>query len=347
MDHSVRNEYSFRHMRRRWTWAWALGLLAGGCFVEDELPGGEEGVGAGQEPGADVPVDPEELGALGGEYEAELRTVRCEGDCVGASTILGPTTFCDVGDLDTDTVDVWQDDVALTVDVSQGRLQGSIDDEGAFEAEGTSTESGGQLEIDMSATGRFTGRHDGFAGTVRFSVVGTQDGDRVDCHGELEVIATWRSDGCRDDADACPDGWPICVNDGCYAGAEGDPCGSDDECTGGRRCNVQVCTTPAPVDGACEYDEDCASGLQCVREACSAGQPGDPCVFAHHCPAGACVDEVCTDGATGAACNGSSDCTSGICVTDVCRDGTTGDPCTWDSDCAAGFSCLEDTCAAS
>lgn len=343
------NIHSGTMERRRQRVAWGLGLavIAGGCFVEDELPVGPGGDASAHAGESDAAVDPEELGALGGEYEAELRTTRCEGDCVGATTILGSATFCDVGEVDFDTVEVWQEDLALTMDVSQGRLRGSIDDEGAFEVEGTSTESGGQLAIDMTGSGRFTGRHEGFAAAVRFSVVGEQDGHRVDCHGELEVTATWESDLCNDDADACPGEYPICVNDGCYAGVEGDPCGSDDECRGGLRCGADGCTQPVPVDGPCAYDDDCATGLQCVQMACSAGQPGDACVFADDCVTTFCVDEVCTDGDAGAPCNGSADCTSEICVADVCREGTTGDPCTWDSDCAAGFSCIEDACAAS
>jgi hypothetical protein len=215
-------------------------VLLPACFAQADPLIADDG-GGSESAGADSSSDAAEGGtpvfeSLGGTYDAELRTVACSGDCTGAMSSWGTETFCDVGDAYEESLAVEHDADALTVDTSDARLRGTIDADGAFHVEGKSTEEGTELVIEYVADGSFAGRHEGFRGTVRYSAVGTYDGSAIDCHGEVEVVATWRSDGCGSDPGICPEAYPICVDDGCYAGVAGDPCSLDDDCSADLVC---------------------------------------------------------------------------------------------------------------
>lgn len=307
------------------------------CFTQ---PPGSDATSGGPHDDADTDEPVGATDTLGGEYAATLRTLSCTGDCTGPQTVLGAASYCDVGASSSDVVDVAHDDMTLVIDATIGRLTGTIDD-GAFHVTGKSTRGGNTIAIDLSADGSFTGRHQGFTAVVRYDA----NGDDVDCHGEIEVTAEWSSDGCLDQPESCPDAYPYCVGDGCYAGDPGDPCRNDDDCGEGVVCGVEACAVPGQPGDPCIDANDCAADLHCIEQSCNAGEPGDRCYVADDCIGGFCVEGTCSAGAVGDACNASWDCAAGFCVDELCRDGAPGSPCTYDGDCT-GSICVDALCRA-
>ena len=332
---------------------WLIVPLIAGCFAENEPVGQEGNTATNDGPAADDPDEPASsgapAGALTGEYDAELRTVSCSGACAvpTATSILGPLSYCDVGDTDYDYIEVDHDDGFVTLDLARGRAEGSIDGDGNFSVSGHATEAGGGVKIDATIEGAFMGRHGGFTGTLVFTAKGDHYGDAIDCRGEMEVVAAWASDACEGRADACPDAYPICYLDVCNAGVAEDPCWEDEHCAEGLICHSGACLEPAPVGGACEYDDDeCQGDAVCFEDVCQAGNPGDPCNFDDHCAGDhVCASDVCTTGELGDVCTYDDHCDEGLlCVMDVCGPGAPGDACEWDDDCASD-DCVNDLCA--
>ena len=323
-----------------------------GCAPDGDVVGaasgtgdsGDSGVGSGGDASsADGGVPPASAGEFSGNYDFELFTLDCSGDC-SAPTLLGPISFCDIGDTDNDNVRVDQDGMAIAMDLSQGRMNGTVDDTGAFSLSGTATQGGGTIRIDASIAGGFTsGRHGGLTATIEYEAVGDYEGDAIDCQGRLEVTGQWTDDDCTFGAE-CPAEYPICHDDACNAGVVADPCDDPEHCADGLVCVDDLCAPPSGAGEPCQDQEHCATDLWCVQQVCSAGEPGDACSQDEHCVSEICVDDVCSTGANGQACGNDDDCVSEICVDDICSAGAPGDACTWDDECVSD-NCTSDVCA--
>ncbi len=335
---------------------WLLVACVPACFEDGDAlgPSGEEGGEAGDGAKDDAPgmgdgtADGASAGALAGRYDAELLTLSCSGSCAvpTATSLLGPLSYCDVGDSDYESLDVSHGDGTLTIDLDRGRTEGSVDGDGAFAVSGRATEAGGGVNIDASIWGTFLGRHGGFTGTLSFHAKGDHYGDAIDCRGEMEVVAGWVSDACEGNANACSDAFPICYQDVCYAGTAEDPCDDDEHCADGLVCHAGACLEPAPLGGACEYDErECAGDLRCFDDVCQAGEPGDPCHFDDDCAGDhVCATTECSAGELGDACGYDDDCDDALlCVFDVCSAGEPGDTCDWNDDCVSN-DCVDGVC---
>lgn len=257
------------------------------------------------------------MGEFSGNYEFELFTLECSGDC-SAPSVLGPLSFCDVGDRDYDSVRIDQDGSLLAMDLAQGRMNGTLDDAGGFALSGMATESGGTIRIEASISGGFTsGRHGELTASIEYRAWGTYEDDPVDCRGKLEVMGQWEDDDCRS-GPACPAEYPICYDNACNAGVVTDPCREAEDCATGLVCIDDLCAPARAPGEQCDRDEHCGPDLLCVQDACSAGEPGDPCGFDSDCVSEICVDDACSAGGAGDVCNWDDECVSDDCVDDLC-----------------------------
>jgi len=126
-------------------------------------------------------------------YDAEVRTLTCTGTCgTGASSML-PASFCDVGDLDYEVFYFAQDDGLLEMEVSDpiSYYRGGVDADGTLVMGGYATDLGGAVELLALVEGRFTGEL--LEGSATASILGTVDGQPIDCVGTYSVEAV-RSD---------------------------------------------------------------------------------------------------------------------------------------------------------
>ena len=325
------------------------GFVPFGCAPDGDVVGaasgtGDSGMGSGDDASsAGDGVPPASAGEFSGNYEFELFTLDCSGDC-SAPTLLGPISFCDIGNTDYDSVRIDQDGLAIAMDLSQGRMNGTVDDAGVFELSGAATEGGGNIRIEASIAGGFTGgRHGGLMAAIEYEAVGNYEDDPVDCQGRLEVTGLWEDDDCTFGA-ACPAEYPICYDNACTAGVVGDPCDEAEHCAAELVCLDDLCAPLGGVGDPCGDPEHCGPDLLCVQQACSAGEPGDVCSQDDHCVSEHCVDDVCSSGAAGQPCGFDGDCETDICVDNVCSAGAPGDVCSWDDDCVSD-DCTDDLCA--
>lgn len=125
--------------------------------------------------------------AASGLYDLELYTVSCSGQCqVRNNGLTG--SACDVGNVDTATVEATQLDGVLRMDADgliYDRLSGSIDADGSFVVGSLATGNGGSVEAVVLATGSVTAS--GFAGTAEQRARGSSDGLDFDCTAEFEL----------------------------------------------------------------------------------------------------------------------------------------------------------------
>jgi hypothetical protein len=314
-----------------------------GAATDGESEGGEgEGEG-GSDPDSDGISTSGE--GLSGRYGIESITLTCSGDCSAPGGLLGPVSYCDVGNRDTDYARIEQSGMDIQFDLDAGRAVGTLREDGSFSASGAATESGGAVVLSATMEGSFTGRHEGFTAVLDYTAVGQHDGDRIDCRGRLELNGDWESDECNDEPGLCPAEYPICHQDACNAGVDGDDCWDEEQCAPGFVCYDAACQAPGTAGEACSDDIDCSTGLVCAEELCSEGKVGDACSWAEHCKSGICFDEVCSAGAPGDACWSDSDCAEGnACVQDVCSAGGLGDPCDYAEDCNSGV-CSDYVCS--
>jgi len=145
--------------------------------------------------------------------------------------------------------------------------------------------------------------------------------DSLDCGGAGNcVTAPGLGEVCGEDTTTfCLEG--TCVDGQCRAGIAGDPCTSDDECTGDTLCVGTTCAA-APQSGPCSVDDGCAAGFVCGADVTCQAVPGvgDNCLDLD-CDAGLfCnAESVCAVQAeTGAQCTSDDQCSSGTCVRLVC-----------------------------
>lgn len=245
--------------------------------------------------------------AFSGRYAVEVRTTDCEGACA-ADTRWGTVSVCDVGDVDSAWVTITQDAGKLEASWEEplSLLRGGVSEGGAFEMGGYGTQSGGALEISLRVSGTIGEAK--LEAEARSWTVGFIEGGTLDCVGRYAVSAP-RPTGepaelgpkCQSDGDCAGDPGTNCnfETDTCQApGADGSPCGGDDDCQGGN-CNFETdaCQAPQPDGSRCGGDDDCEGG-NCNFE----------------------LDQCRAAGPSGAPCGGHDDCTSGHCVfdTDTC-----------------------------
>ena len=125
-----------------------------------------------------------------------------------------------------------------------------------------------------------------------------QGSDTFDCDLEADFdLAWWAAQGSADDDGGsgddgipecdeltfCPETAPICFQNACQVGTEGDPCGDPLDCDPDHVC----------VDGSCwdgTEGDPCASSVDCAIESrhcivgmCWDGGAGDPCVVDVDC----------------------------------------------------------------
>lgn len=125
-------------------------------------------------------------GAHAGTWDIELYTTACTGQC-SVDSLLGELSICDVGDTDSESVEVTQTDGTLRFDVGStpSRYDGGVDADGGFDVLGIATESGGDVEIRVRVRGDFAG--DSITGAARGHTQGSYDGSPVDCWYDIEV----------------------------------------------------------------------------------------------------------------------------------------------------------------
>lgn len=130
--------------------------------------------------------------AASGEYQVQLYTSACSGDCT--YSYLGFTVSgCDVGDTDDATLTLTQTEGHLQADIDNGgllvtRLEGGLWQDGTFDIGGYATQQGGEVEITARASG--TLGVDAVTGTVQAHASGSVDGDHVRCTATYDLTGS-------------------------------------------------------------------------------------------------------------------------------------------------------------
>jgi hypothetical protein len=171
-------------MKRQFTTLLLIALLVAGCGGGDDYL--DQGVVTSLPSGDALGSD------RSGEYELELYTTSCAGTCVIDYGVL-TVTFCEVGDIDNETVTVTQQDGHLQVDSGGSlfvtRMTGGIWSDGSFDVGGYSTEEGGQVHITGRAEGSLTSGGD-LTGVARAHGWGTVDGQSLNCAASYDVTGS-------------------------------------------------------------------------------------------------------------------------------------------------------------
>lgn len=139
-----------------------------------------------------VPAGDASGDAWSGDYQAQIYTDACRGSCaVGLDTLL-PVSFCDVGEDDTEYLQISQADGLLEISLNDpiSRYAGGVYQDGAMEAGGYATDLGGAIEMTAVLLGDFTA--DGLTASAASHIWGTVDGEVVDCWGDYTVTAARR-----------------------------------------------------------------------------------------------------------------------------------------------------------
>lgn len=160
-------------------------LLAPALLVAIAACGG--GGGLSREEVQNIPPGTAVGTAASGRYDLELYTVACSGQCqVRNNGLTG--SACDVGNVDTASVQVTQLDGALRMDADgliYDRLSGSIDADGTFVVGSLATGNAGSVEAVVLASGTVSAS--GFAGTAEQRAYGSSDGLAFDCTAAFEL----------------------------------------------------------------------------------------------------------------------------------------------------------------
>lgn len=124
-----------------------------------------------------------------GSYAAEIYTTACEGMCGPVEYGLFQLTFCDVGQVDTEYLQVEQVDGALTISLNDpiSRYTGAIFADDAVEVGGYATDYGGAVEMAARVEGRFSG--EGLDATAHARVWGQLGETIIDCESWHDVEA--------------------------------------------------------------------------------------------------------------------------------------------------------------
>jgi hypothetical protein len=127
--------------------------------------------------------------ALSGIYQIEIYTSACSGNCPLIDLGWATLSTCDVGDRDSQTVSVLQQDGRLTIDgagLLVPRLQGGVDQDGSFRAGGMATQQSGAIRLYSLAEGQVSPQG-ALSSTTRTRAVGTVSGTSLDCTGTYDV----------------------------------------------------------------------------------------------------------------------------------------------------------------
>ena len=134
-----------------------------------------------------------------GQYQTEIYTAACEGACGPVQDGFATVSFCDVGESDTEYLQVEQRDGLLEVEVNDpiSFYRGGVYRDDSLIIGGYATEYGGSVEMTALVEGRF--EEDGLLATARSYIRGTvelSDGGTVslDCTGSYELEGVWISE---------------------------------------------------------------------------------------------------------------------------------------------------------
>jgi hypothetical protein len=127
--------------------------------------------------------------AESGEYQVQLYTRACSGDCLYYYAGI-PISACDVGDTDDATLMLTQTDGRLQADIDNGgllvtRLEGGLWLDGTFDIGGYATQLAGEVEITARATGTLGAGS--VTGTVSAHGWGSVDGDGIGCRATYDL----------------------------------------------------------------------------------------------------------------------------------------------------------------
>jgi hypothetical protein len=159
------------------------------------------------------------------------------------------------------------------------------------------------------------------------------------------------TDACFHTQTHCNENHPFCVDGLCTAGAPGNPCRHDGECSSGNPCEGGLC-----VGQLCNDDSECTDPLAniCTHAGCSpSGNRSDPCISGQDCRLELiCVSNTCTMiagvgeacDAPDTRCDGTAFCDD---VTHTCQASKeVGEDCNANIECTPPFlSCIGGTCA--
>ena len=147
------------------------------------------------------PLDPDEVTSIpagtasgddfAGEYDVEIYTEGCEGECGPITMSFWTVSFCDVGDRDSEWLEVRQSDGELEVELSDdiSYYTGGVDADGSMEIGGYATEYGGDVELVARVEGRFEG--DELVATAQSRIWGTVEDVELDCYGSYRIEGAW------------------------------------------------------------------------------------------------------------------------------------------------------------
>jgi hypothetical protein len=165
-----------------------LPLLLTGCF---ERLGGVFGGDLSERDVTDLPEGDASGSKWTGQYNVEIYTVACDGECGPISFGYYTVSMCDVGDTDSEWLEVDQSDGALDLELDDpiSRYQGGVYSDDSFEAGGYGTDYGGDIEMAALLEGTFTIQ--GLTATATSHIWGDTEIDgesvHIDCTGEYEV----------------------------------------------------------------------------------------------------------------------------------------------------------------
>ncbi len=124
---------------------------------------------------------------LSGDYRAEVYTKDCSGLCAAEQFNI---SVCDIGRIVMETIHATQNDGHIEFeggsDLIVTRFSGGIDGDGTFDAGGFNTYLGGAFE----ASGRVQGsidNHGHFQATAYLNISGSSQGTSIDCTGVYDV----------------------------------------------------------------------------------------------------------------------------------------------------------------
>lgn len=133
-----------------------------------------------------------------GQYQTEIYTTSCEGSCGPVQDGLFTVSFCDVGDRDTEYLQVEQTNGLLQVEVNDpiSYYQGGVDDDASMVMGGYATEYGGSVELTALIEGHFG--EDALIAEASARMWGTVELDDqtvdIDCEGTYTLEGSWISE---------------------------------------------------------------------------------------------------------------------------------------------------------
>ena len=128
-----------------------------------------------------------------GEYDSEVVTADCSGQCGPIGSVIGSYSLCDIGNVDEDLFEAEHEDGTLRIRAASNYfvelLEGGVDKDGTFSIGGFSTQDSGNFKATNLVDGTID--DDGtLEGTARAHMWGTLDGTSVNCVGTYDVRAT-------------------------------------------------------------------------------------------------------------------------------------------------------------